>query len=104
VGRDSYTVPKDLKDWLRVRDETCRFPGCRRAVTGCDIDHSTDWFCQGETAHDNLAHLCRKHHRLKHNTPWTVTHTGGGILTWTSPAGRTYTTEPETTLEPPPPF
>jgi hypothetical protein len=104
VGRDSYTVPKDLKDWLRVRDETCRFPGCQRAATGCDLDHSTDWFCQGETAHDNLAHLCRKHHRLKHNTPWTVTHTGGGILTWTSPAGRTYTTETETTLEPPPPF
>lgn len=89
VGRDSYAVPKDLRDWLRVRDETCRFPGCQRAVTGCDIDHSTDWYSSGETAHDNLAHLCRKHHRLKHNTPWTVTHTGGGILTWTSPAGRT---------------
>ncbi|MDE1363579.1 DUF222 domain-containing protein, partial [Bacillus paralicheniformis] len=30
VGRDRYTVPKDLRTWLRLRDETCRFPGCNR--------------------------------------------------------------------------
>jgi hypothetical protein len=72
VGRDRYTVPADLKAWLRVRDETCRFPGCSRRAERCDIDHITNWAHGGTTDHHNLIHLCRKHHRLKHTTPWTV--------------------------------
>ena len=98
VGRDRYTVPKDLKLWLRVRDETCRFPGCARAAANSDIDHTVDWQHDGATRHDNLAHLCRPHHRLKHNTDWRVNHAGGGALEWEAPSGRTYRTEPATHL------
>jgi len=72
VGRDRYTVPADLRSWLRLRDETCRFPGCSRRAQRCDIDHVKDWAHGGATDHDNLIHLCRKHHRLKHTTGWTV--------------------------------
>ena len=74
VGRDSYAVPADLKRWLALRDETCRFPGCERLASGCDLDHSDDRAQQGETAQDNLAHLCRGHHRLKHQTAWRLEH------------------------------
>ena len=54
-------------------------------------------FC-GETDHTNLAHLCRGHHTLKGNTAWTVTQAndGSGVLTWTTPTGRTYRTHPPT--------
>jgi Domain of unknown function (DUF222)/HNH endonuclease len=72
VGRDRYAVPADLKSWLRVRDETCRFPGCARRAQRCDIDHITAWVAGGATDHDNLIHLCRHHHRLKHMTRWKV--------------------------------
>lgn len=72
VGRDRYAVPADLRSWLRLRDETCRFPGCSRRAQRCDIDHVTDWAHGGATDHHNLIHLCRKHHRLKHTTGWTV--------------------------------
>jgi len=72
VGRDRYAVPADLRSWLRLRDETCRFPGCSRRAQRCDIDHVKDWAHGGTTDHDNLIHLCRKHHRLKHTTGWTV--------------------------------
>lgn len=72
VGRDRYAVPADLRSWLRLRDETCRFPGCSRRAQRCDIDHVKDWAHGGATDHDNLIHLCRKHHRLKHTTGWTV--------------------------------
>jgi len=41
---------------------------------------------------------------LKHITAWRLKHTGAGTITWTSPSGREYLTEPETPLEPPPPF
>jgi hypothetical protein len=98
VGRDSYAVPKDLRTWLRVRDGTCRFPGCSRAARNCDIDHTADWQHGNGTDHDNLAHLCPAHHHLKHQTAWAVEQTDDGVLEWTSPNGRKYTTEPETKL------
>ncbi len=95
VGRDSYRVPADLKHWLRTQDRTCRFPGCARDARFCDIDHTIDWDFGGDTRHDNLAHLCKSHHTLKHQTSWRVSNSRDGTLTWTSPGGRDYTTEPE---------
>ena len=98
VGRTSYAVPADLRAWLRVRDGTCRFPGCSRAARNCEVDHTEDWQFGSRTDHDNLAHLCPSHHHLKHQTGWTVVQLGEGVLEWTSPSGRKYMTEPETKL------
>lgn len=103
VGRDRYTVPADLRRAVAIRDRTCRFPGCRRRAASCDVDHSTAWADGGTTGLDNLATLCRKHHRLKHETGWRVVHEGGGTLRWHSPTGRRYRTRPATALWPPPP-
>ncbi|RWZ64296.1 HNH endonuclease [Labedella populi] len=101
VGRDSYAVPADLKRFVQLRDGRCRFPGCGRVARGCEIDHTVAWADGGETAADNLAALCSGHHHLKHETAWSVARTdpaptgGGARLVWTSPAGRTHTTEPD---------
>ncbi|MFC6357324.1 HNH endonuclease signature motif containing protein [Luethyella okanaganae] len=106
VGRDRYTVPPDLRTWLQIRDETCRFPGCQRAVRHCDIDHTSAWRHEGPTAADNLAHLCRAHHRLKHQTTWRLSQDRHGTLEWTTPSGRSYKTRPAVELHgsAPPPF
>lgn len=100
LGRDSYRVPQDLKNWLRARDGTCRFPGCSRATRFCDIDHSHDWARNGTTEHANLAHLCPGHHTVKHASNWAVEQSpnGDGTLHWTSPTGHEFTTEPETRI------
>lgn len=98
VGRDRYAVPRDLRLWLRIRDETCRFPGCGRAAASADVDHTVDWQHAGATRHDNLAHLCEAHHQLKHQTAWLVHQAGGGVLEWTAPSGRLYRTDPATRL------
>lgn len=98
VGRDRYTVPSDLKLWLRVRDGTCRFPGCRRSAARSEIDHTLDWQFEGQTEHENLAHLCSSHHRLKHHTDWSVQQLAHGVLEWTSPSGRMYATHPATVM------
>ncbi|MEC5177904.1 hypothetical protein RCH16_002930 [Cryobacterium sp. MP_M5] len=103
VGRDRYKTPKAMRRFLRLRDETCRFPGCNRPARGAELDHSHDWGLLGETAHDNLAHLCKPNHALKTQTRWTVTQKPGGILTWTSPTGRDFITEPATILPTGPP-
>ncbi len=94
LSRERYEVPTALRMWLRLRDATCRFPGCGRPAKGCDIDHSVDWQFGGETRADNLAHLCRGHHTLKHQTRWQLVQHADGEITWRSPSGRTYSTRP----------
>jgi hypothetical protein len=104
VGRDSYRVPADLKNWLAIRDGTCRFPGCSRPAAHCDVDHTDDWAFGNTTCHDNLAHLCPSHHTVKHQSAWTVeqaaaeSESAPGTLVWTSPLGSTYITEPNTVM------
>lgn len=90
LATDRYRPGKDLKRVLQVRDQHCRFPGCRMPVRNCDIDHTVDFALGGETSACNLAHLCRRHHTLKHESAWTVVQKPGGVLEWTSPTGRVY--------------
>jgi hypothetical protein len=92
-----------MKKWLRVRDETCRFPGCSRPAMTSDVDHTQPWADEGTTDCDNLAHLCEPHHRLKHLSQWRVTQEPGGILHWTSPGKRSYRTDPANPIGPPRP-
>lgn len=103
---DRYRPGEDLKRTLRVRDRHCRFPGCRQPARRCDIDHTVDAQFDGATEMGNLAHLCRRHHSLKHATAWTVKQRPGGVLEWTSPTGRVHPDIPTgVAFEPdPPPF
>jgi hypothetical protein len=94
-GRKTRRVPADLAGWLRIRDGRCRFPGCEKPVTGSDIDHTVAYDDDGCTDHDNLSHLCRHHHRLKHNTGWRMWQHADGVIRWRSPSGRSHDTHPE---------
>ncbi|MCC9176723.1 HNH endonuclease signature motif containing protein [Arthrobacter sp. zg-Y750] len=93
VGR-RRKVPAGLARWLRARDGTCRFPGCRVSTAVTEIDHTTDWAAGGPTEHGNLEHLCRRHHRFKTLGYWKAHQPTPGVIEWTSPAGRTYRTDP----------
>jgi hypothetical protein len=96
MGREKYRIPESLKLFLQARDGTCRFPGCNKNAVRCDLDHTADWHSKGGASdHDNLAHLCKGHHALKHATGWTVTHLPGAVLRWVSPAGLIWETEPD---------
>lgn len=95
-GRTRYRPPVGLTRFVRVRDETCRFPGCHRQAAHCEIDHTLDWQYAGPTAPENLACLCRRHHVFKHSTGWTVSLVPGhpGHLAWRTPAGQHLVTKP----------
>jgi len=95
---DRYRPSDQLRRVLRVQDEHCRFPGCRMPTDRCDIDHTVAREHDGATELRNLAHLCRRHHTLKHHSAWRVRQTPDGILHWTSPAGREYPDHPARTL------
>lgn len=95
---DRYRPSEEMRRHLRVRDQHCRFPGCRMPTRQCDADHTIDFALGGETTIENLANLCRRHHTLKHQTAWTVVQRSGGVLEWTSPTGSTYTDRPVSTV------
>ncbi|OII39984.1 HNH endonuclease signature motif containing protein [Plantibacter sp. MMLR14_011] len=95
VGRNQYRVPADLQRAVRLRDGTCRAPGCGRRARACDLDHSVAWEDGGTTDVGNLACLCRHHHRMKHLPGWNLDHGPGGVLDWTTPDGKHHRTEPD---------
>jgi hypothetical protein len=95
LSQHTYRPSTPLSRAVKARDRTCRFPGCNRATTttGVDLDHTLPWPA-GPTTADNLAALCRHHHRLKQHPHWHVTHLPGNILQWTTPTGRIFHTHP----------
>jgi hypothetical protein len=89
-----YRPSTALAEFVRLRDVTCRFPGCDEPAEVCDIDHTVP-YPQGPTHPSNCKLLCRYHHLLK--TFWTAWHDvqlPDGTVQWTSPTGHLYTTEP----------
>jgi hypothetical protein len=96
-----YTPSRRLAEFVRCRDLTCRFPGCSEPATTADIDHTIVWPI-GPTCASNLKCLCRRHHLLKTfwggPNGWRDRQLPDGTIIWTSPHGRTYTTEPGSKL------
>jgi hypothetical protein len=96
LDREQYRVPADLKRTLAHRDRSCRFAGCGRRATNCDIDHIAEWQDGGTTDANNLMHLCRHHHRLKSVANWKAKPPDpeSNAVTWTSPTGHTIDVDP----------
>ena len=89
-GREKYTPPQELVDYLLARDRVCRFPGCRRTGQSSDIDHALSWEGGGETNPANLGLLCRRHHRMKTHGGWKLESNADGSCTWESPVGKQF--------------
>lgn len=90
----TYRPPAVVERFVRMRDMTCRFPGCDRPAEFCDVDHTTPW-PMGATHPSNTKCLCRIHHLLKTFwRGWADQQLPDGSVVWTSPSGRTYTTFP----------
>ena len=94
------TTAHDPSDHLRhlveVRDGECDYPPCRRAAARCDFEHTIAWEDGGATCGCNAGPRCRHHHHQKQHPSWRLDQHQPGIRTWTTPAGRTYTTGPTT--------
>lgn len=93
VGRTRYRPPAALDELVRIRDRTCRHPGCYRPSFHGDLDHHTEWSAEGgHTSAANLVGFCRSHHRLKDVPGWAHQLDDDGTLTVTTPTQRSYTT------------
>ena len=93
-----YVPSTALADFVRCRDLTCRWPGCDRPATACDLDHTIPYADGGPTHASNLKCYCRTHHLVKTFWGWREQQLPDGTLILTSPAGRTYVTTPGSAL------
>ncbi|SEB86434.1 hypothetical protein SAMN04489844_1216 [Nocardioides exalbidus] len=94
-----YEIPARIREQVILRDKTCVFPHCTRPARGCDVDHISPYDHDAEaggrpqpgpTRSDNLACLCRSHHRLKTFTTWRYQMVAPGVFEWTSPHGHQF--------------
>ena len=96
-----YRPSKKLADFIRCRDMTCRFPGCRAPATEADIDHTIPW-PHGPTVASNLNCVCRRHHLLKTfwggENGWRDRQLDDGTVIWTAPDGQEFVTTPGSRL------
>lgn len=97
VGR--YRISAELARRVRLRDGTCRHPGCSEPAENCDLDHvqpfnHSDPARGGPTAEANLMCLCRRHHRFKTFHRWRYRLEPDGTLTITTTSDHTISTSP----------
>jgi hypothetical protein len=97
---DGHDPPEPMADFVRQRDPVCVFPGCTRPSRQCDLDHIDAYIPMdeggppGQTHPDNLAPLCRHHHRVKTHARWSYLRLPDGGYHWKSPTGRTIDVPP----------
>lgn len=94
-----YRPSAALARRIRLRDGTCRHPGCAVPAEHCDLDHCipfnrNDPASGGRTVEQNMGALCRTHHRFKTFSGWGYKMDPDGTLIITTPDGKVMVTRP----------
>lgn len=78
-----------MRKALLIRDRGCAAPGCLCPPSRLEAHHIVHWINGGATALDNLALLCRRHHRLVHERGWQVALNRDGSIDFSPPLALT---------------
>ena len=113
IAVDSYEIPDRISQRVRLKRPTCVFPHCTRTSARTDLDHIDEYVPPdqggppGQTSTQNLAPLCRRHHRAKtHPSPvsassttiaWDYQQLTPTTWLWTSPHGLRFLVHPDGT-------
>ncbi|QWF78636.1 HNH endonuclease signature motif containing protein [Amycolatopsis sp. CA-230715] len=97
IGRKSYRPSAAMRRYVQVTHRICCMPGCTRPAQYTDLDHATPWAEGGGTDKINMRPFCRVHHLLRNEPGWEFHTDERGVLTVTTPDGRSYTDEPTAT-------
>lgn len=101
---ERYEVPQAIRAAAIEIDQTCVFPHCTWHAAGSDLDHIEPYPAGagqegGRTSSDNIAPLCRRHHRHKTFTQWQYRRVRAGTYLWTSPHRMLYLRDQFGTIE-----
>ena len=107
IAVDSYEIPDRISTRVKLKRPTCVFPHCTRTSARTDLDHIDEYVPPnrggppGQTSTQNLAPLCRRHHRAKtHPSPdgqWDYQQLTPTTWLWTSPHDIRYLVHPDGT-------
>ncbi len=99
VGVRRYQLTESEREFIRLRDRTCRYPGCNQPAHRCQCDHAVPYEDGGPTRTDNLGALCVRHHQEKTHGGWAIEGSSvDGSCEFVSPLGRRYRHEAEPVL------
>jgi hypothetical protein len=90
---DRYRPSRKLQHLIRARTATCPAPGCAAQAIYNELDHTIP-YPAGTTDECDLSPPCSRHHHAKHAPRWRLEQPEPGIMQWTPPNGRSYTTTP----------
>ncbi|MGA7988554.1 MAG: DUF222 domain-containing protein [Candidatus Dormiibacterota bacterium] len=85
VGRTHRLPSVSTRRALRARDGGCAWPGCDRKAAWTAAHHLVHWANGGSTELENLVLLCHRHHRLVHESGWTLARGDGGAMVAIAP-------------------
>ena len=95
---EAYEIPDRMREAVTLIHPQCVFPFCTKPSARADLDHTIAYAVGGATTPQNLAPLCRHHHRLKTHAGWTYRPldpvTDPGTYLWTDPHGLGYLRTP----------
>ena len=92
-AEDRYVPSRKLRHLVCARTATCPALGCGAHAYHNDLDHTVP-HPDGPTDECNIAPPCRRHHRVKQAPGWKLEQPEPGVMIWTTPSRRTYTTKP----------
>ena len=99
-GRKTRLISDRLRAVINARDGGCRFPGCRKPPSDCQIHHVVPWPEQGTTDQTNLVSQCLRHHQIIHTAGWHNKLLPGGIYELVGPTGKVLHSYPRGTDQP----
>ncbi|MET8845497.1 DUF222 domain-containing protein [Amycolatopsis sp. NPDC004625] len=86
-----YPVQQD--EFIRVRDQECRQPGCTRPAQNCGVERTrTKGTTEGDASQPVT--YCARHRRLKEQPGWNFEVTSDGTVNVETPAGNVHSTTP----------
>ncbi|HEY8679566.1 MAG TPA: DUF222 domain-containing protein [Candidatus Dormibacteraeota bacterium] len=99
AGRTTRSISPRLSNALRVRDKGCLVPGCGAPASRTEGHHLIHWALGGPTDLENLASLCKYHHRRHHMGDFRIERPPGGEFRFVTAAGRELTAR-RTSIDP----
>lgn len=113
ITSDCYPPSPTQREHVALRFGHCVFPSCEHLahpvaaqlnedgtlLDTWDADHVDPWIEGQATSTDDLAPLCRTHHRLKTHEGWVSRQVAPRAFVWVSPLGQTYLVTPDTTVD-----
>ncbi len=94
LSTESYVPTKPIWRQSVAEHQTCIYPTCSRPAVQVELDHRIE-HPAGATCTENLAPLCKRHHKVKHSRGFELTRHADGSFRLITKAGSVFRVPPQ---------